>query len=94
MIDVPPDLYELYAEFGYASEKAQVLEVAAGNVALAYLALFTDTDNITPEQTEFFRQIVDDINSKTFGVLLKSTKKHGTIDDNIARIVGRKAHND
>jgi hypothetical protein len=59
MIDVPPDLYELYAEFGYASEKAQVLEVAAGNVALAYLALFTDTDNITPEQIKFFRQIVD-----------------------------------
>jgi hypothetical protein len=39
-MSIPADQYELYAEFGIAAEKAQVLEVAAGNVALSYLALF------------------------------------------------------
>lgn len=41
MEDMPPDLYELYAEFGIAAEKAQVMELAAGNFALAYVMLFT-----------------------------------------------------
>ena len=39
-MNTPADHYEVYTEFGMAAEKAQVLEVAAGNVALSYLTLF------------------------------------------------------
>jgi hypothetical protein len=38
-MDMPADQYALYAEFGIAAEKAQVLAVAAGNVALGFLAI-------------------------------------------------------
>jgi len=38
-MSMPADQYELYAEFGIAAEKAQVLELEAGNVALLYIAL-------------------------------------------------------
>jgi hypothetical protein len=41
-MDMPADQYKLYAEFGITSEKAQVLEVDAGNVALGFLAMFVD----------------------------------------------------
>jgi hypothetical protein len=37
---IPADHYELYAEFGMTAEKAQIREVAAGNVALGFLAMF------------------------------------------------------
>ncbi len=41
-MNLPADQYELYAEFGMAVEKTQVLEVAAGNVALSFMMLFFD----------------------------------------------------
>jgi hypothetical protein len=37
MSDMPPDLSELYLTFGITAEKAQVMETAAGNAALAYV---------------------------------------------------------
>jgi hypothetical protein len=84
--DIPPDQYELYATFGMIAEKAQVLELEAGNVALFFLAIFLvdkDKSKITPEQTEMFRAIVDDVNKKTFGALLKRLKKMMNFDDSI-----------
>lgn len=86
-MSVPADQYELYAEFGIASEKAQLLEVEAGNVALSFLALFVNTDQISAEQTEMFRSIVDDVNRKTFGTLLKHLKAIVTFDQSILRII-------
>jgi hypothetical protein len=50
-MNIPKNQYELYAEFGIASEKAQVIEVEAGNVALSYLNIFIKSDQITPEIT-------------------------------------------
>lgn len=86
-MDIPPDQYELYAEFGMAAEKAQVLEVAAGNVALGFLAMFVKTDEITPEETEMYRAIVDEVNRKTFGSLLKHLKKTMKLSDGIMRVI-------
>ena len=40
---LPTDHYQLYVEFGIAVEKAQILEVDAGNVAISYLAFFCQT---------------------------------------------------
>jgi hypothetical protein len=88
-MDVPTNLYELYAEFGIAAEKAQVLEVEAGNVALSFLALFAKTDQITDEQREMFRSIVDDVNRKTLGALLKHIKTIGTFDQAILDAVDK-----
>lgn len=87
IVDIPADQYELYAEFGMAAEKAQVLEVAAGNVALGFLAMFVRTDEITPEQRQMYRAIVDDVNRKTFGSLLKHVKKTMNLSNSIIKII-------
>jgi hypothetical protein len=74
-MDIPPDLQELYAEFGMTAEKAQVLEVEAGNVGLAFLAISVKPgEKVAPEQREFFRQIVDGANRQNLGKLLRVVK--------------------
>ena len=83
MSEMPPDLRELYFLFGVTAEKAQVMETAAGNAALAYVTLFVDTGNVTPEMTEWFGQLVDDVNSKTFGILLRIIKNSINIGEDI-----------
>lgn len=85
-MDMPADQYALYAEFGITAEKAQVLEVAAGNVALGFLAMFMNTDEISPEQTEMYRAVVDDVNRQTLGRLLKHLKHIVTFDDSLITI--------
>ena len=69
------------------AEKAQVLEIAAGNVALGFLAMFVKTDEITPQQTEMYRAIVDDVNRKTFGTLLKHLKKTINLSESIIKVI-------
>ena len=86
-MDLPEDQFALYAEVGIATEKAQVLELEAGNVALTYLTLFVDTDRITPEETEMFRCVVDDVNRKTLGAILKHIKARMAFDDAIVRVI-------
>jgi len=86
-MEMPADQYELYAEFGMVAERAQVLEVAAGNVALGFLAMFVKTDEITPEQTEMYRAIVDDVNRKTFGSLLKHLKRTMNLSESIIKVI-------
>lgn len=82
-MQMPEDQYELYAEFGIAAEKAQVLEVAAGNVGLMFVSLFLNGDQISDEQREQFRFLVDDVNRKTLGALLRIVKSLGTFDESI-----------
>jgi hypothetical protein len=85
---IPTDQYELYAEYGITAEKAQILEVEAGNAALAFLALFVSKDQeIDAEQREFFRSIVDEVNRKTLGCLLKCIKSLVTCDESILQVV-------
>jgi hypothetical protein len=86
-MSMAPDLYGLYAEFGIAAEKAQVMEVEAGNAALSYLAMFVDTDRISPEETEMFRSVIEDVNRKTLGAMLKHIKAFGNFDDKLVEIV-------
>ncbi len=86
-MDVPPDQYELYAEFGLAADIAQGMETAAGNFLLSYAMAFMDVKDITPEVSTWFKEIIEDINSKTFGTLLKHFKKTAMMDDNIISIV-------
>jgi hypothetical protein len=85
--ELPPDQYELYAEYGMAAEKAQSLEVAAGNVALSYLLLFIDTAEITNEQRELIRSVTDDLNRKTLGAVLKNIKQTAKFDPAILETV-------
>lgn len=80
-MDIPSDQYRLYAEFGIASEKAQVLEVEAGNVALYYFRLSVKPDEINPEVTAFFKNIMNDVNKKTLGQLIKKIKTIINIDE-------------
>jgi hypothetical protein len=87
VIKMPADQYELYAEFGMVAEKAQVLEFEAGNVALAFLTVFFDKNDITPELTEMFRNIVDDLNHKTFGSMVRQLKKTLNLSDSIIEVI-------
>jgi hypothetical protein len=56
-------------------------------VALAFIALFVDTDRISLEDREMFRGIVDDVNRKTLGVLLKSIRTWAHFDESLIKIV-------
>jgi len=67
-------------EFGIAAETAQALEISAGNVALAFLTLFFRPDQIGLEEREMLRGVVDDLNEKTLGRLLKYVQSTGTFD--------------
>ena len=87
---VTQDLYQLYAEFGIAAEKAQVLEIDAGNVALGYLALFfVKPGEVSAEQSKMFRSVVDDLNRKTLGTVLRHVKSSLNFDARILEIVDR-----
>jgi hypothetical protein len=86
-MDMPVDQYTLYAEFGITAEKAQVLELAAGNLALSYLAVFVKPEEITPEVSEWFKAIVDDVNAKTLGRLLTLLKKSMALSDTIVAVI-------
>ena len=78
-MSMPSDQHDLYAQFGIAAEKAQTLELEAGNFVLTYLGLFFKPGQITEEQREFLSNLVDDMNHKTLGRLLKSIKGIGHI---------------
>ena len=59
MIDESPekDLDELYAQFGRTAEMAQVMELEAGNLALAYALIAFDVKNLTKEQKLFLKSL-------------------------------------
>lgn len=80
MNEMPKDLTDLYAEYGITAEKAQVLEVEAGNVALAFVALWVGTDKLDDEKKQFYASLMDDVNRKTLGKLLKQIKKTTNFD--------------
>lgn len=84
---LPDDQYQLYAEFGMAAEKAQVLEVDAGNVALSYMSFFVEPGEVTAEQAEMFRSVVDDLNRKTLGAVLFHVKSALDLDAGIVETV-------
>jgi hypothetical protein len=88
-MSIPAEQYELYAEFGMAAEIAQRLEVAAGNAALSFITLFCNTDKISAEETEMFRSLTDDLNSKTLGRLLTHVKSTLDFDDTMEQAVDR-----
>lgn len=87
MISSSDDLRELYCEFGRTAEMAQAMETEAGNLALVYATMLVDTSKITDEQREFFRALVQDVNTRTFGNLFRQIQQMGQIDDGILAIV-------
>ena len=82
-MDIPADQLEVYTQFGIAAEMAQCLEIDASNLALAYIAAFVNTDEITSELAEWFRAINEDLNKKTLGQLLRAVKRFATYGDEI-----------
>jgi len=83
MNNYPEDLKELYFEFGRTAEMAQVMEVEAGNLALTFASLAFDPSNLTDDDRRIFREVVDDVNKRTFGNLLKQIRKIGDVSDSI-----------
>lgn len=49
--------------------------------------MFVKEGEVTPEETAMYRAIVDDVNRKTFGSLLKHLKKTMNLSDSMIKIV-------
>lgn len=87
MDDYSDDLRLLYFEFGRAAEMAQLMELAAGNLALSFVSLAFDPAKITDDERSLFRAIVEDVNSRTFGSLLREIRKIGSVSEGIEKII-------
>lgn len=74
---------EVYMQFGLAAEKSQCLEMDAGNLILAWITLFIPTERLDRNTAEWFQQILDDVNRRTLGNLLRLVKTMGTVDQSI-----------
>ena len=59
------------------------MEVEAGSLALAFVALAFDPATITDDERQIFQAMVDDVNRRTFGNLLKQIRKIGDISEAI-----------
>ena len=81
------DLDELYAQFGRTAEMAQVMELEAGNLALAYALIAFDVNNLTKEQKLFLKSLSDDVDRRTFGNLLKILKKSMNVEQTIEEAI-------
>ena len=68
------DLDDLYAEFGRTAEMAQVMELEAGNLAMSYVLIAFDINNLTNDQKLFLKSLSEDINRRTFGNLINILK--------------------
>ncbi|MFT7043646.1 MAG: hypothetical protein ACJAW7_002408 [Candidatus Azotimanducaceae bacterium] len=86
-VDEPEDLRNLYYEFGRTAEMAQVMETEAGNYALTYASLVFHPATITDEERIFFKNLMEDIDRRTFGNLMKQIKKTANVDDSILNTV-------
>ncbi|HSE18654.1 MAG TPA: hypothetical protein VLB46_16480 [Pyrinomonadaceae bacterium] len=87
MGDVPDELQELYCKYGRTAEMAQVMEFEAGNLALAFISVWFDPKTITDEQRHMFQGVIDDVDKRTFGNLLKQIRKTVTISEKIEQTV-------
>lgn len=77
------ELETLYAQFGRTAEMAQVMELEAGNLALAYALIAFDVDNLTDEEKRFLQSVSEDIDRRTFGNLVRFMKEGMNIDQSI-----------
>lgn len=78
---------ELYAQFGRTAEMAQVMELEAGNLALSYVMIAFDVDNLSKEQKLFLKSLSDDIDRRTFGNLVNLMKKSMNVDRTFEDII-------
>lgn len=81
------NLHQLYADFGMVAEKAQVLELEAGNVILSFIALTVDPNNISPADKVVYKKLVDEVDRKTFGNLLRQVRKVIEFDSSSEEVI-------
>ncbi|MCP4985924.1 MAG: hypothetical protein GY928_07610 [Colwellia sp.] len=81
------NLHQLYADFGMAAEKAQVLELEAGNVVLSFVALTVDPKNISPADKAGYKKLIDEVDRKTLGNLLRQIRKIVEFDSSSEEII-------
>ena len=63
------------------------LTLEAGNLALAFVSLAFDPSKSTDDERHFFRAIIDDVNSRTFGNLLKQIHEIGSVSEGIEKTI-------
>ena len=79
----PADEDHIYAKFGRTAEIAQSLEIEAGTVFLAIVLIGVKTDEITDEERAYYRALVDDLNRRTLGDLLKQVRPLIDFDETV-----------
>jgi hypothetical protein len=87
MDEYPDTLRLLYFEFGRTAEMAQIMEIEAGNLSLAFVSLAFDPSKITDDERGLLRAIVENVNRRTFGNLLKQIRKIGGVSEAIQLMV-------
>lgn len=81
------DLEELYALFGRTAEMAQVMELEAGNLAMAYALIAFDVENLTKDQKLFVKSLSEDVDRRTFGNLVNLIKISMNVDQKIVEAI-------
>ncbi|PCJ29302.1 MAG: hypothetical protein COA99_19575 [Moraxellaceae bacterium] len=81
------NLHELYADFGMAAEKAQVLEIEAGNVVLSFVSMFVDPKTISSEDKVVYKKLVDEVDRKTLGNLLRKIRNIVEFDPSYEEVI-------
>jgi hypothetical protein len=82
-MDSSDERYAVYAEFGFAAEKAQCLELDAGNVILSILHFWRGNEELDEASQEWFGHLLADMNRRTLGTLFRHLKGLATYDGSI-----------
>jgi len=77
----PANRDQMYAEFGFTSHIAQLLELEIGNTALHFKTLAISFAKATPENEQVLRDITTEVNKKTLGALLGQVRKMVELDN-------------
>jgi hypothetical protein len=81
------NLHQLYAEYGMAAEKAQVLELEAGNVVLSFVAMAVDPKTISAADKIGYKKLVDEVDRKTLGNLLRQIRQIVEFDSTSEKVI-------
>ena len=83
MDDISAKLSEMYSAYGKAAEMAQAMETEAGNLVIVYCTVVLNLDNRMKDEQHSFKSLIDDVNSRTLGNLIRHMRKSIDFDEGI-----------
>lgn len=80
-----PTIQDVYAKFGEVAEAAQLLETELGN--LLWLADIVEHNLLDEPDPELAMNLIDEINRKTLGKLIRATKAKAPLPPNVEQLL-------